>query len=174
MVYISWTCAEKFKSFWLLMVYVILPRCFSLHCVSFGSRSKHHNWCNIHLKCKSITDQMASKSVIMRKLPVSSRTVVLVLRMKVFAKTILEHYSQTMFTKTVRILRSGFNIKVLFIKYYNLFYDLSAPFFAWRKKKDWSFLSKETYSQTLQWAWLLWKNQQLPPTPSEMKNTVLT
>ena len=44
----------------------------------------------------------------MRKLLGSSQTVVLVLRTKVFAKTVLEHYSRTMFTKTVRILRRGF------------------------------------------------------------------
>ena len=41
------------------------------------------------------------------KLLGSSQTVVFVLRTKVFAKTILEHYSQTAFTKTVHILRSG-------------------------------------------------------------------
>ena len=43
----------------------------------------------------------------MTKLPGSSRTIVLVLRTKAFAETILEHCSQTMFTKTVRILRTG-------------------------------------------------------------------
>ena len=81
---------------------------FSLYCLSFGSRSKHHNRCNIHLKSESITGQPASQLVVMRKLPGSSRTFVLVLRTKVFAKIIPEHYSQTMCTKTVGILRSGF------------------------------------------------------------------
>ena len=38
----------------------------------------------------------------------SSRTVVFVLRTKVFAKTILKHYLRTkMFMKTVRVLRTG-------------------------------------------------------------------
>ena len=48
------------------------------------------------------------KLVIMRKLPSSFRAVVFVLRMKVFAKTVLKHYSQIMFMKTVRILRTSF------------------------------------------------------------------
>ena len=48
------------------------------------------------------------KSVVMTNLLGSSRTVVSVLRTKVFAKTILKHYLQTMFKKTVCILRSGF------------------------------------------------------------------
>ena len=47
----------------------------------------------------------------MTKLPGSSRTAVFVFRTKVFMNTILEHYTQTMFTKTVRILRSGFTYK---------------------------------------------------------------
>ena len=75
--------------------------------MSFGSRSKHHNRCNIHLKSESITGQPASKLVVMTKLPGSSRTVLLVLRTKVFANTLLERYSQAMLTKTVRILRTG-------------------------------------------------------------------
>ena len=108
LVYISWTRAEKFKSFWLLTVYVKLPRHFSIYCMSFSSRSKYHNWCNIHLKSESVTGQPASKLVIMTKLSGGSQTVILALRMKVFAYTILKHYSQTMFTKTVRLLRSGF------------------------------------------------------------------
>ena len=41
------------KSFW--MVYAKLPCCFSLFCLPFGSRSKHHNHCNIHLRSESIT-----------------------------------------------------------------------------------------------------------------------
>ena len=36
------------------------------------------------------------------------------LRTKVFANTILEHYSQTMVTKTVRILRTVFNFLIRF------------------------------------------------------------
>ena len=43
----------------------------------------------------------------MTNLPGSCWTVVIVLRTKVFAKTFLEHYSQTMFTKIVRMLRTG-------------------------------------------------------------------
>ena len=74
--------------------------------LSFGSRRKHHNRCNIHSKLESITGQPASKSVVMTKLPGSSRTLVFVLRTKAFANTILEHYSQTVFAKTVRILRT--------------------------------------------------------------------
>ena len=87
-------------------LYVNLLRRFSLYCLCFGSRSKHHNRCNIYLKSESITGQPASKLVVMRKLPGSSRTVVFVLRTKVFAKTILQHYSQTMLTKTVRISKT--------------------------------------------------------------------
>ena len=49
----------------------------------------------------------ASKSVIMTKLPGSSRTVVFVLRTKVFANAILKHYLHIMFTKIVRMLRTG-------------------------------------------------------------------
>ena len=88
-------------------LYAGLPRCFSLFCLSFGCDSKHHNRCNIHLKSESITGQAASKSVIMTKLPGSSWTVVFVLRTKVFANAVLERYSQTAFTKTVRILGTG-------------------------------------------------------------------
>ena len=94
------------------MVYIKLLRCFSLYCLSFGSCSKHHDRCNIHLKSELITGQPASKLVVMRKLLGSSRAVVLVLRKKVFAKTILEHYSQTMFTKTVRLLSTGLRNKM--------------------------------------------------------------
>ena len=54
-----------------------------------------------------IDHRPASKSVNMTNIPGSSRTVVFALRTKVLAKTILEHYSQTTFTKTVRILRIG-------------------------------------------------------------------
>ena len=97
---ITWT-----RAVW--TVYVKFHRRFFLYCLSFGSRSKHHKRCNIHLKCESITGQPASKLVVMTAHPGSSRTTVLVLRTKVFAKTILEHYSQTLFTKTVRILRTG-------------------------------------------------------------------
>ena len=43
----------------------------------------------------------------MTTLPGSSRTVVFILRAKLFAKTILEHSSRTVFTKSVRILRTG-------------------------------------------------------------------
>ena len=46
----------------------------------------------------------------MTKLPGSSRTVLLVLRTKVFANTLLERYSQAMLTKTVRILRTGLTL----------------------------------------------------------------
>ena len=77
------------------MVHVKLLHCFSLYCLSFGSSSKHHNQSNIHLKSELITGQLASKLVVMRKLPGSSWTVVFVLRTKVFAKT-------------VRILKSSF------------------------------------------------------------------
>ena len=42
----------------------------------------------------------------MTKLPGSSQTVVFVLRTKMFANTILRRHSQTMFMKTVRILRT--------------------------------------------------------------------
>ena len=89
------------------MVYIKLLHHFSLHCLSFGSHSKHHNKCNIHLKSESITGQLALKLVVMTKLPGSSGTVVLVLRTKVFVNTLLKHYSQTVFMKTVRILRNG-------------------------------------------------------------------
>ena len=102
---ISWTCALNFKS--LLMVYVTLLCCFALYCLSFGSRSKHHNHCSIHLKSESVTGQLALKLVVMTKLLGSSRTVVLELRAKVFVNTILKHSLQTMFMKTVRILRTG-------------------------------------------------------------------
>ena len=44
----------------------------------------------------------------MTNLPGSSQTVVFVLRMKVFANTILEHYLQTVFAKTVCILSTSF------------------------------------------------------------------
>ena len=47
------------------------------------------------------------KLFVMTKLPGSSLTVVFVLRTKAIANTILEHYLQTMLTKTVRILRTG-------------------------------------------------------------------
>ena len=83
---------------------------FTLYCLFFGSRNKHNNQRNIHLKSESITGQPALELVVMRKLASSSWTVVLVLRTKVFAKTILEHCSQRMFTQTVRILRSGFSM----------------------------------------------------------------
>ena len=112
LVYISWTRTKNFKSFSLLTVYVKRLRRFSLHCMSFASSRKHHNRSNSHLKSESITGQPAWKLVVMRKLPGSSRTFFLVLRKKVFAKTILEHYSQTMFTKTVRTLRTGLTRKL--------------------------------------------------------------
>ena len=51
-----------------------------------------------------------SKSVAMTELKGSFRTVVFALRTKVFAKTILEHYSKTIITKTARILRTGFRL----------------------------------------------------------------
>ena len=116
-MYISWTRAEKLKK---LLASDGLRQTspsflFTLH--SFGSRSKHYNRRNIHLKSESITGQPASKLVVLRKLPGSSRTVALVLRTVVFAKTILEHYSQRMFTKTVRILRSDLSlIRQVFVK----------------------------------------------------------
>ena len=102
--------AQNFKSFW--TVYTKLPHHFYLFCLPFGSHSKHHNPCNIHLKSESVTGQPASKLVVMRKLPGSSQTVVLVLKMKVFAKTVLKHFLQTMFMKTVYILRSSFTDKL--------------------------------------------------------------
>ena len=49
-----------------------------------------------------------SKSVIMTKLPGSSQTVIFIRRTKVFANTIFEHYSLTMFMKIVYVLRTGF------------------------------------------------------------------
>ena len=85
-------------------LYARLPGHSSLFCTSFGSRSKHHNHCNFHLKSESIT---ASKSVVTTKLPGSSRTAVFVLRTKVFANAFFEHYSRTMFMRTVRISRTG-------------------------------------------------------------------
>ena len=48
---------------------------------------------HIHLRSESITGQLASQLVVMTKLPGSSQTVVLVLRMKVFANNILEHFA---------------------------------------------------------------------------------
>ena len=62
---------------------------------------------NSHLKSESISGQLALKSVIMTKLLGSSWTLDLVLRTKVFVNTIFEHCWQTMFTKTVGILRTG-------------------------------------------------------------------
>ena len=60
--------------------------------------------------CKIGIDHMpASKSVIVTKLPGSSWTVVFVLRMN----TVLKHYSQTVFTKTVGILRIYYDWFVL-------------------------------------------------------------
>ena len=98
------------------MVYIQLLCHFSLYCLSIGSHSKHHNHCNIHLKSEWITGQLALKLVIMRKLLGSSQTVVFVLRMKMFGKTILDHYLQTMLTKTVHILRSSFTFIVFSMK----------------------------------------------------------
>ena len=71
-----------------------------------------------NLKPESITGLPASKLVIMRKLLGSFWTIVFdmtleivfVWRTEVFAKTILEHYLQWMFTKTVGVLRSGFTV----------------------------------------------------------------
>ena len=99
------------------MIYSKLPHHFSLFCVSFGSHSKHHYCCNIHLKSESITGQLASKSVIMTKLPGSSRTVVFVLfllRMKVL-RILFSNTSQTVFMKTVHILRTSFSMETLFL-----------------------------------------------------------
>ena len=48
----------------------------------------------------------------MTKLPGSSPTVVFILRMKMFTKTILKHYLQTMFTKTDRILITGLTLSL--------------------------------------------------------------
>ena len=81
----------------------------SLYCLTFSSPSKHHNLCNIYLKSESITGQPASKFVVITNRPGRYRTVI-VLRTKVFAKAILERYSETMFTKTVRILRTGLKV----------------------------------------------------------------
>ena len=106
LVCISCTHAEKFKSFWLLTVYVKLLWRFSLYCLSFGSCSKHHDRCNIHLKSELITGQPALKLVVMTKFLDSSQTLVLVLRTKVFVNTILKHCLQTMFTKTSYIENS--------------------------------------------------------------------
>ena len=53
------------------------------------------------------------KSVIMTKLPGSSQTVVLTLRTKVSAKTILEHYSGKTCTETVRIVRTSLTLEFL-------------------------------------------------------------
>ena len=89
------------------MAYTKLLCCFSLYCLSFGSHSKHHNQCNIHLKSESITGQLALKLVIMTNYFGSSWTFVFVLRMKEFANAILEHYWQTVLTKTVCALRIG-------------------------------------------------------------------
>ena len=61
-------------------------------------------------KSELITGQPASKSVVMTKLPGSSRTVVFVLTTKVFANITLEHYSRTMITKTVQNLSQDFPV----------------------------------------------------------------
>ena len=74
-----------------------------------ASSTNHYN---IRLRSESITGQSASKLAVMMKLPGSSRTVVFVRRTQVFARTILEHYSQTMFTKTVRLLTTGLTRKM--------------------------------------------------------------
>ena len=71
--------------------------------------SKHYNRCSILIRSESITGQPAFQLVIMTKFPGSSWTV-LVLRMKVFVNTLLEHYWQTVFTKTVHILRAGLRL----------------------------------------------------------------
>ena len=60
---ICWTGALNFKSLW--TVYVKCLRRFALYCLSFGSRSKHHNRCSIHFRSESITGQPASKPVVM-------------------------------------------------------------------------------------------------------------
>ena len=88
------------------MIYTELPYHSSLFCLHFGSPSKHHNCCNIYLKSEPITSQPILKSVIVTKLPGSSQTVVFVFRTKMFANTILRRHSQTMFMKTVCILRT--------------------------------------------------------------------
>ena len=71
--------------------------------LSFGSCSKHHNRCNIHLNSESITGQPALKLVVMASLLGSSRTVVFLLK----EQSVCKYYLQTMFMQTVCILRMG-------------------------------------------------------------------
>ena len=95
------------------MAYTKLLCCFSLYCLSFGSHSKHHNQCNIHLKSESITGQLALKLVIMTNYFGSSWTFVFVLRMKEFANAILEHIHRTL--KASEQFTSNFSVVSLYI-----------------------------------------------------------
>ena len=98
------TCTELFKVSLRFTVCAKLSRRFSLFCLPIGCHSKHHNRCNIHLN-EPTTGQAASKSDKTSEQLYNS--CFCILRMKVFANIILEHYSRTAFTKTVCILRTG-------------------------------------------------------------------
>ena len=63
----------------------------------FGSRNKHHNRCNIHLKSESITGQPASKLVVVTKLSGNFRTVYVCIK----NESICECYSRTLFADNV-------------------------------------------------------------------------
>ena len=91
-------CLELFESLW---TYAKLPRLFSLFCLPFSSRSKVYNRCNSHSKSQSIKGKLRNKLSWQNFRTVLRQLLLYILRTKVFANTILEDYSQPMFTKTV-------------------------------------------------------------------------
>ena len=71
-------------------------------CRPFGSSSKHYKRCNIHFTSESIRGQVRNQSS-WRNVQAVFEQLFFVWRTKVFVNTILEHYSRTMFSETVRI-----------------------------------------------------------------------
>ena len=100
----SWTCALHFKSFW--MVYAKLPCHFSLFCMPLlllaittttATFTENLNQSQDSFKI-SHHDKISGQFL---------DSCFRILRVNVFANTILGHYSWTTFTKTVCILRTS-------------------------------------------------------------------
>ena len=96
------------KSFW--TVYAKLPCCFSLFCLPFGSRSKHHNHCNIHLRSESITGnfEIRRHHKTFRQFLDSCSCIKSESVCKYYSH--VAYYTRMMFTKSVCVLRTGFRI----------------------------------------------------------------